>query len=74
MAVVVLNQTEMMNKIRNSTASYKREADQIVRSEGLGGADASIVEGVNPFKNKVELWEEKTGVRIPPDLSDIEKI
>ena len=74
MAVVVLNQTEMMNKIRASTASYKREADQIVRSEGLGGADASIVEGVNPFKNKVELWEEKTGVRIPPDLSDIEKI
>ena len=49
MAVVVLNQTEMMNKIRASTASYKREADQIVRREGLGGADASIVEGVNPF-------------------------
>ena len=72
--MVVISQTEMMNKIRASTASYKREADQLVRIQGIGGADASIIEGVNPFKNKVELWEEKTGVRVPPDLSDVEKI
>jgi len=72
--MVVISQTEMMDKIRASTASYKREADQIVRSQGIGGSDASIIEGVNPFKNKVELWEEKTGIRIPQDLSDVEKI
>ena len=74
MEMTVISQTEMMNKIRASTASYKREADQIVRSQGVGGSDASIIEGVNPFKNIVELWEEKLGIRIPPDLSDIEKI
>ena len=51
--MVVISQTEMMDKLRASTASYKREADQIVRSQGIGGADASIVEGVNPFKNNI---------------------
>ena len=50
---------------------YKREADQKIRQKQLGGSDASIIAKVNPFKNIVELWEEKIGTRIPPDLSDI---
>jgi putative phage-type endonuclease len=54
--------------------NYKPEADQLVRSQGLGGSDASIILGLNPFKNRVELWEEKTGAKVPADLSDIEKI
>ena len=65
-------QSEMMEKIRAGT--YKPEGDQEVRKQGIGGSDASIIMGLNPFKNQVELWEEKTGLRIPPDLSDIEKI
>lgn len=74
MSVSIINQTQMMNKIRESTETYKPEADQLVRSQGLGGSDASIILGLNPFKNRVELWEEKTGAKVPPDLSDIEKI
>jgi len=69
---IVSSQAEMMEKIREST--YKPEADQEVRRLGIGGSDASIIMGLNPFKNQVELWEEKTGVKTPPDLSDIEKI
>jgi len=65
-------QSEMMEKI--SAGTYKPEGDQEVRKQGIGGSDASIIMGLNPFKNQVELWEEKTGLRIPPDLSDIEKI
>ena len=72
MLETVNTQSELMEKIRAGT--YKPEADQEVRKQGVGGSDASIIMGLNPFKNQVELWEEKTGVRIPPDLSDIEKI
>tara|TARA_R110000822_G_scaffold67870_2_gene165197 strand:- start:284 stop:1258 length:975 start_codon:yes stop_codon:yes gene_type:complete len=53
---------------------YKPEADHAVRNQGIGGSDASVIMGLNPFKNRVELWEEKTGARVPADLSDIEKI
>lgn len=53
---------------------YKPEADHSVRNQGIGGSDASVIMGLNPFKNRVELWEEKTGARVPADLSDIEKI
>jgi putative phage-type endonuclease len=29
------------------------------RQTGIGGSDAGVILGVNPFKTKVELWEEK---------------
>ena len=40
------------------------------RSKRIGGSDASAVVGMNPYKNNVELWLEKTGARIPEDISD----
>jgi putative phage-type endonuclease len=30
------------------------------RRNHLGGTDASVITGLNPFKNKITLWEEKT--------------
>lgn len=36
----------------------------------IGGSDASACVGMNPYKSNVELWEEKTGRRIPEDISD----
>ena len=36
----------------------------------IGGSDASAVIGMNPWKTNVELWEEKTGIRKPADISD----
>lgn len=34
-----------------------------MRTEGLGGSDASVVLGINPYKSRLELWNEKvTGV------------
>ena len=53
---------------------YKPEADQELRKKMLGGTNASTIEGVNPFSNKVLLWEEKTGVTEPENLSSIEKV
>ena len=31
------------------------------RRQGIGGSDASVVAGLNPWKSKLKLWMEKTG-------------
>lgn len=40
------------------------------RSGRIGGSEASAIIGMNPYKTNVELWEEKTGKRIPDDISE----
>lgn len=40
------------------------------RTFGIGGSDASAILGLNPYKTNIELFEEKTGRRIPEDISD----
>ena len=40
---------------------------------GLGGSDSGAVCGFG-FKSPTELWEEKTGIRTPKDLSDDERV
>lgn len=40
------------------------------RSHYIGGSDAAAIVGANPWKSNTELWEEKTGRRIPEDISD----
>lgn len=40
------------------------------RMNGIGGSDASAIVGMNPYKSNIELFEEKTGRRIAPDISD----
>lgn len=38
---------------------------QEARMSGLGASDASTVFGVNPFKDRYQLWAEKTGRALP---------
>lgn len=40
------------------------------RRDYIGGSDASAVLGMNPYKTNIELWEEKTGLLVPEDISD----
>lgn len=40
------------------------------RSRGIGGSDAGAVIGLNKYKSNVRLWEEKTGIAEPEDISD----
>ncbi len=40
------------------------------RLNHIGGSDASVCVGMNPYKTNVELWEEKTGQRQPEDISE----
>lgn len=38
------------------------------RKGGIGASEASCIVGMNPWKNKIQLWEEKTGCKEAPDI------
>lgn len=40
------------------------------RISGIGASEAACVVGLSPYKTNVQLWEEKTGRKIAPDISD----
>lgn len=46
-----------------------REAWLKLRNSGLGGSDAAVILGENPWKSRLALWAEKTGQLQPEDLS-----
>lgn len=46
-----------------------REEWLVARKNHIGGSDASACVGMNPYCDNVQLWEEKTGLRIPRDIS-----
>lgn len=39
------------------------------RSKGIGGSEIAVVMGLSPYKSRVELWQEKTGLIKPKDIS-----
>ncbi len=50
---------------------YRNEQEWLCgRMNGIGGSDASAVVGKNPYKTNIELFEEKTGRKLPADISD----
>lgn len=40
------------------------------RKNHIGGSDAAACVGMNPYKDNVQLWEEKMGLVLPEDISD----
>ena len=50
---------------------FKSRAEWLEGRKGhIGGSDASACVGMNPYKDNVQLWEEKRGLVIPEDISD----
>ena len=47
-----------------------REGWLRARKKHIGGSDAAACVGMNPYKNNVQLWEEKVGLVEPEDISD----
>lgn len=41
------------------------------RTMGIGGSDASVIAGVNPYRSVFQLWKEKTG-QVEPEEKDSE--
>lgn len=56
----------MIKKIKSANRSEWLEK----RKQKIGGSDASIILGINPWKTNVELFDEKTGKKEASDLSD----
>lgn len=46
-----------------------REEWLAARKNYIGGSDASACVGLNPYKDNVQLWEEKMGLIEPEDIS-----
>lgn len=44
------------------------------RQKGIGGSDAASILGISPWKTNVQLWEEKTGITEPEDISEKEVV
>lgn len=44
------------------------------RTSYIGGSDAASILGLSPWRNNVQLWEEKTGRRKPANLDDNELV
>lgn len=40
------------------------------RKKGIGGSDAAVIVNKNPYKNTIQLWEEKIGIKEAEDISD----
>lgn len=44
------------------------------RAIGIGGSDAAVIMGMNPYKSPYQLWLEKTGQAEAPDLSHVQAV
>ena len=53
-----------------STVNLSREDWLEQRRKGIGGSDASVIMGVNPWKSPMDLWLEKTGEYEPEDIDN----
>ena len=51
-----------------------RKAWLKLRNSGLGGSDAAVIMGMNPWKSRLALWAEKTGEIEPDDLSGNQRV
>src|SRR5690606_12685414 len=47
------------------TRELSREQWLAERKRGIGGSDAPVIAGVDPFKSPIRLWMEKTGQIVP---------
>lgn len=53
---------------------FKNEAEWLQSRHIVGGSDAACIVNCNPFKSNLDLWREKTGRKIPDDLSENELV
>ena len=56
-----------MRKLVSTVNMEKREWLKW-RRMGIGGSDASVIAGVNPFRSVFQLWKEKTGQAEPEEI------
>lgn len=50
--------------------TFDSKEEWLKRRTRIGGSDAAAILGLNPWKTNIELWQEKTGQAVAPDISD----
>lgn len=65
-----LQEEIIKEQLEDSMNKPTREEWLKERKFGIGGSDAAAVLGLSKWKTNVQLWEEKTGRRKAPDISD----
>ena len=56
-----------MRRKMTPTGNLTREEWLQLRRNGIGGSDASVIMGKNPYRSILQLWEEKTGKLLVTD-------
>lgn len=59
---------------KTSTKDMSREDWLAERRKSIGGSDAAVILGLNPYNSPYSLWAEKTGKVIPEDIGDKEAV
>ena len=58
-----------------TTVQYKDREDWLAgRYKSIGASEVSIILGESSFKSPLDLWKEKTGRKIPDDISEDERV
>lgn len=63
-----------MSAIATITKDLSHEEWLQNRMKGIGGSDAGAIMGVNPYMSALDLYNDKTGITPPKDLSDNEAV
>ena len=61
--------TTMLMTASEIQAEGGREKWLELRTTGIGGSDAGIIVGVNTYKSKFQLWQEKTSQTVASEIN-----
>lgn len=53
-----------------SMIQLKNREEWLQNRTRIGGSDAAAILGMNPYKDNVTLWREKTGISVAEDISE----
>ena len=63
------------HKKPHTTVQYKDREDWLAgRSKSIGASEVAIILGQASYKSPLDLWKEKTGRKIPDDISEDERV
>ena len=58
-----------------TTVQYKDREDWLAgRSKSIGASEVAIIMGQASYKSPLDLWKEKTGRKIPDDISEDDRV
>lgn len=67
--------SQSFHKKHPTTIQYKDREDWLAgRNKSIGASEVAIILGQASYKSPLDLWKEKTGRKIPDDISEDERV